>query len=572
MSRHCLLLLLLTTTLLAFATLTAGASAPTVETLNGTYVGRYVPDYNQDFFLGVPFAQPPVGPLRFANPRSLNTSFGGTRQATEYSVECVGYGSDQWGFNVSEDCLYLNVVRPSNYADYDEPLPVGIWIYASLGGSFIEGGSPDQRYNLSFIVQNSVEIGKPFIGVSFNYRLSAWGFMASGQLAGEGSTNMGLRDQRLALHWIQENIGAFGGDPTKVTIWGESAGGMSVGFHLVAYNGRDDGLFRAGIMESGNSIQWNGMYTADYFDGAYQVLVDNVGCTSAADVLACLRMTPFDTINAAVNTTNASVWFPVIDGDFIAKLASYQLEAGDYVHVPIICGTNTDEGTAFGPIGINTTAQFLQVLEEGSIHPYTPLAPALAEEIIDVYPDDPCVGIPEDLGCTRLNDILGLQWRRTSAYAGDATFIAGRRYQCEVFAAGGNTAYCYRFNTLPNGVPIEVGVTHFQEVAFVFDNTDGYGYDVSPDPFAGVPESYFALAKLMSRSWASFIHDLDPNSFRASGAYVEEGTPLWPAYDVGSPLDIVWDANVTGLAWVEPDTFRAEGINTIISYNRAFRR
>lgn len=142
---------------------------------------------------------------------------------------------------------------------------------------------------------------------------------------------------------------------------------MSVGFQLVAYDGRDDGLFRAGIMESGNSIQWNGMYTADYFDGAYQAIVDNVGCTEALDVLACLRATPFDTLNAAVNTTNASTWFPVIDGDFIAKLASYQLEAGEYVHVPIICGTNTDEGTSFGPVGINTSAQFLQILQgEGS--------------------------------------------------------------------------------------------------------------------------------------------------------------------------------------------------------------
>ncbi|EPS94652.1 hypothetical protein FOMPIDRAFT_50199 [Fomitopsis schrenkii] len=552
--------------LICLIELTAGASVPTATTLNGTYVGRYVPEYNQDFFLGMPFAQPPVGSLRFANPQSLNTSFNGIRDATEYSVECVGYGSDQWGFNVSEDCLYLNVIRPANYSSYDEPLPVGVWIY---GGSFVEGGSPDQRYNLSFIVQNSVEINKPFIGVSFNYRLSAWGFMASGQLAGEGSTNMGLRDQRIALQWIQDNIGAFGGDPSKVTIWGESAGGMSVGFQLVAYNGRDDGLFRAGIMESGNSIQWNGMYTADYFDGAYQAIVDNVGCTDALDVLACLRATPFDTLNAAVNTTSAGAWFPVVDGDFITKLASYQLEAGEYVHVPIICGTNTDEGTSFGPMGVNTSAQFLQILE--GIHPYVPLPPDLAETILEVYPDDPCVGIPADLGCTRLNDSYGLEWRRTSAYAGDATFIAGRRYQCEVFAAGGNDAYCYRFNTLPNGVPVEYGVTHFQEVAFVFDNTGGYGYDVSPDPFAGVPESYFALAKLMSASWASFISDLNPNSFRqGSGAWTD--TPLWPTYSVRNPFDIVWDANVTGLAWVEPDTFRKEGIDTIISYNHVFRR
>ena len=84
-----------------------------------------------------------------------------------------------------------------------------------------QGGSSDERYNLSFIVQNSVEIGKPIIGVSIAYRLSAWGFLQSKEVAGSGNTNMGLRDQRLALHWLQENIGAFGGDASKVTIWGE---------------------------------------------------------------------------------------------------------------------------------------------------------------------------------------------------------------------------------------------------------------------------------------------------------------------------------------------------------------
>ena len=87
-----------------------------------------------------------------------------------------------------------------------------------------EGGTRDERYNLSFIVENSLQIGKPIIGVSIAYRLSAWGFLQSQEVTGSGNTNMGLRDQRLALHWLQENIAAFGGDPAKVTIWGESAG------------------------------------------------------------------------------------------------------------------------------------------------------------------------------------------------------------------------------------------------------------------------------------------------------------------------------------------------------------
>jgi carboxylesterase type B len=100
------------------------------------------------------------------------------------------------------------------------------------------GGTNDPRYNLSFIVQNSVDMNKPMIGISIQYRLSAWGFLGGKEALDGGATNLGYRDQRLALHWIQENIGAFGGDKTKVTIWGESAGGQSVGAQLLAYNGK----------------------------------------------------------------------------------------------------------------------------------------------------------------------------------------------------------------------------------------------------------------------------------------------------------------------------------------------
>lgn len=114
----------------------------------------------------------------------------------------------------NQSCSYLNVIRPAGYEN--ESLPVGVWIH---GGGLYEGGTRDERYNLSFIVDNSVQIGKPIIGVSIAYRLSAWGFLQSQEVSGSGNTNMGLRDQRLALHWLQENIGAFGGDKEKVTMY-----------------------------------------------------------------------------------------------------------------------------------------------------------------------------------------------------------------------------------------------------------------------------------------------------------------------------------------------------------------
>lgn len=120
--------------------------------------------------------------------------------------------SDQFWYPVNEDCLYLNVVRPSGYENAS--LPVAFWIH---GGGFSQGGGIDQRYNLSFIVQEAAEQGKPFIGVSTNYRLSAWGFLSGDEVQEAGQTNIGLRDQRLALHWVQENIAGFGGKCLRVS-------------------------------------------------------------------------------------------------------------------------------------------------------------------------------------------------------------------------------------------------------------------------------------------------------------------------------------------------------------------
>ena len=225
------------------ATVPRDNTAPTVRLANGSYYGLHSKTYKQDMFLGMPFAQPPVGDLRLRRPRSLNSTWQGSRNATEYGYECIGYGSDQWaqtGANyVNEDCLTVNVVRPEGVRA-GAKLPVAVWIH---GGAYYMGGGSDPRYNTSFLVQQSVAMGTPIVAVTFNYRLSSWGFLYSSELAAEGATNLGMRDQRLALHWVQENIGAFGGDRAKVTVFGESADCLTVGTQLVAYGGRDDGLF-----------------------------------------------------------------------------------------------------------------------------------------------------------------------------------------------------------------------------------------------------------------------------------------------------------------------------------------
>ncbi|TVY52499.1 Lipase, partial [Lachnellula suecica] len=357
-------------TCLVAAGVAAAATSPLVSVKNGSYSGVYNPTYHQDFFLGVPYAQPPVNDLRFRVPQSLNSTWNSTVPATAYSPFCVGYGGDDLGHETSEDCLYLSIVRPTTTAAGSAPLPVAVWIH---GGGLFEGGSNDPRYNLSFIVQNSVEMNKPMIAISIQYRLSAWGFLGGKEALEGGATNLGLRDQRLGLHWIQENIAAFGGDPKKVTIWGESAGAQSVGSQLLAYNGRDDGLFSGAIAESGGpAVNFfpsvvTGGYNSTIFQQNYNALLANTSCAptlNTSSSLSCLRSLPFAELNSALNNTASPSapypFVPVIDNDFISTYPSIQLSKGNFVRVPLLIGTNTDEGTAFDPTTIpqSTNADF----------------------------------------------------------------------------------------------------------------------------------------------------------------------------------------------------------------------
>lgn len=204
----------------------AGAIAdPAVTVLNGTYEGLYLPSFDQDIFLGIPYAQDTGGQNRFRIPQSLNTTWNGTRAAKQYGDACPDFRPDQDAtYGMSENCLSINVVKPANCSE-DAKLPVVVWIH---GGSYQVGTSALPNYNLTYLVQRSVEIGRPIIATSINYRKGGWGMMYSVEIQGSGNTNLALRDMRKGLAWISENIGAFGGDKNNVTIWGESAGSFAV--------------------------------------------------------------------------------------------------------------------------------------------------------------------------------------------------------------------------------------------------------------------------------------------------------------------------------------------------------
>ncbi|KAJ4345388.1 uncharacterized protein N0V89_011518 [Didymosphaeria variabile] len=529
-------------------------AAPAATIKNGTLEGISIPSFSQEAFLRIPFAEPPVGDLRFATPRFLTQGWNGTLEAKTYPQKCVGYGTEQIedGGAQGEDCLYLNVVRPAGM-DSGSALPVAVWIH---GGGFSQGGTIKPLYNISYMIQNGIEIDRPFIGVTLQYRLNAYGFLNGDQVKAAGATNLGIRDQRLALQWVQENIAAFGGNPDKVTIFGESAGAASVGIHLVAYGGRNDKLFRGAVMESGGPLLLGSKYNASLEQSKYDMLVQATGCSRFSDSLECLRDLDYTSLNAALNGTAANTFFPYEDGDLIQGSLYDQLEAGKFVQVPIIIGTNTEEGgfTASG-MKVDTDAQFRDAVASYGSNETVPFIEAL-------YPNIPAIGIPARIKTP--TEAQGKQYKRLAAFTGDYTFIAPRRLTCQSWAQHNVTAYCYRFNgDLPSILPT-AGATHWVEVAYVFYNLDR----VSNEGTWPIPEDYKRLAKLVSSMWVSFFVDGDPNG------HGQKDVAKWPAYadgDTGYAEDFAFDVN--GTSKPELDTWRAEGIAYLNSvYGSAYNK
>ncbi|KAH6611774.1 Alpha/Beta hydrolase protein [Chaetomium sp. MPI-SDFR-AT-0129] len=554
----------------------AAASAPIVNVRNGSYAGVHSPEYDQDFFLGIPYARKAP---RFTVSQHLNSSWDDVRNATAYPPHCVGYGGDEVGYEISEDCLYLNVIRPAGIED-TAGLPVAVWIH---GGGLYMGGSGDRRYNLSFIVQNSVNQDTPMIGVSLNYRLSAFGFPSGKQALDAGITNLGFRDQRLALQWVNENIASFGGAPDKVTIWGESSGAESVNAQTLAYGGRDDGLFRGVIAESGYGGYIGrfpgGLNATNLMQDTYDTLVQNTTCVETVgtpESLDCLRTLPLEDLHNALNGTAANPWGPVLDGDFIADYPSKQLSEGRFPKVSVLIGCNSEEGASFGTGrgpnggGVNTDDEMRNAIASIVGLEVEKTAGKSLEQVVDelmyLYPNIQAVGVPglDKWPIIQPGDMvaesMGLQYRRTAALFGDFIMQYSRRRASLAFAAQNLRSWSYRFDVVLPRIPGYAGATHFQEVAFVFDNIRGDGYE--ENPFANNTEVLTSLAKSMSTAWVNFITDQDPNGPKGLGL---PGLETWPSYNAsaggGVGENIVWTDKDS---YIEVDSWRAEGINYFI--------
>lgn len=235
--------------------------------------------------------------------------------------------------------------------------------------------------------------------------------------------------------------------------------------------------------------------------------------------MACLRTIPTESLSAVFNSTfndanigSDSNFGAQIDGDFLRASGTTQLRKGQFIRVPYLLGANFDEGASLGTKGINTTAEFVAAMLD--------LTPGLADNnesqpildaLLTLYPDDPAGGILATLyGRPSRASGYGAQWKRQTAYVGDLKMHAARAW-----ARHNVSAYTYNFNVLVHGATAYEGAGHFREVAFVFDDTSGLGYNnsVAVDPFEDEPETFAQLADMMSRMWVSFVTELDPNYY-----------------------------------------------------------
>jgi para-nitrobenzyl esterase len=303
----------------------ASVSGPVAGTANGPVRG--LANGAVDEFLGIPYAAPPAGALRWQPPQPA-ASWSGVRDATRFAPHCPQPAGPFGQASTSEDCLFLNVFTPS-HRQAGSHFPVMVWIH---GGALVSGESND--YDPAALVADGVTV------VTINYRLGALGFLAHPALADTNgqSGDYGLMDQQAALHWVQRNIASFGGNPHNVTVFGESAGGLSTLSQVASPQAR--GLFERAIVESGSyNLTQASLASAESAGEAFAV---KAGC--ASQTAACLRSLPVSTILA---DQDAAGYTPNINSEVLPEALGAAFATGNFNRVPIINGTNRDEWRLF---------------------------------------------------------------------------------------------------------------------------------------------------------------------------------------------------------------------------------
>ena len=450
-------------------------------------------------YLGIPYAAPPVGPLRWRPPQAL-APWSDVREATAFGAACHQPKERSDG-RYSEDCLTLNVWSPATTGG--QKLPVMVWIH---GGAFNFGASSLPEYDGRNLAKKGVVV------VTLNYRLGPLGFLVHPQLAKESphgvSGNYGLLDQIAALTWVRHNIAAFGGDPDLVTLFGQSAGSRSVALQMISP--LSAGLFHRAIAQSGGPIIGSQFLSA-LFNGNLagasamgQRLADRMGCAQAADPIAAMRQQSAEAVIKAADVStsifdDSGLFFaPVFDGRVLPGNPVSTYSRGRQHAVPFIVGSTLNEGTLYLADETGLSVEKYRAFLKPRFGPATDRAlkrfPA---------PNDEAVAGAIDRVIT------------VGANAEPARFVA--RSMARTHAK----AYLYQFVRRPDtGMARRFAVHHGADIAYVFGNVAaGDGYD----------ETDRALSNAMTGYWINFARTGNPNG---------PGLPPWPAYRQGSDFNL----------------------------------
>jgi para-nitrobenzyl esterase len=518
--------ILFTLTILFATTLAGSALAQErVKTANGIVEGTSEQSSGVRTFKGIPFAAPPVGNLRWQPPQPVK-NWKGVRKTDQFGPRCMQrpiFGDMGFRSNgMNEDCLYLNVWTPAKTGK--ERLPVLVYFY---GGGFVAGDGSEARYEGESMARKGI------VALTVNYRLGVFGFLAHPELTKESphraSGNYGLLDQTAALRWVKQNIAAFGGDPSRVTIAGESAGSVSVSAQMASPLSKN--LIAGAIGESGSII---GALSAVPLAEGEQSGVKFATSVKATS-LAALRAMPAEKLLEATGRPGTPFPSPTIDGYLFPKAPLEIFSAGEQARVPLLVGSNSEELGYFVILG----------RESPNVENYRKALVRLygdkAEEVFKLYPasnETEVMDAAQDLASDRFISYSTWKWLDVSTktggkptyyylYSRPRPAMRPEMGNATPGLAGGVVKDAPAANQWP---PKSRGAVHSAEIEYAMGNLD------SNKVYAWTPEDY-KVSKVMQEYFANFIKTGNPNG---------QGLPNWPTFDTGQRMIIDVDTRAEG--------------------------